>query len=597
LKAAAAVLGFTVNQPIQNVLALSKSLEEKSSRNRLMNLARVRRDLLAASERLSTLETIDKLDRRTLLEENDLLARQHLEQWRREGGLLLEKIIEALLHDFPSLPSPRTVDPEVARLAALHTVNEEIQRYSELLSKQEMAAKRVADIQRNINQLQERSNRLDEQIGPHTSNAGALAKALAGMLPHIHSQECPICGRDFSEISSAPLASEVSQRVAALNESAGLLDALLRARSTTVSQLAAARREHEELSAGQFSQVIAEESNAARARLESMKRRLEDLAQEVQRGAALVRNSSAAAQTISEFRESDSQMSSLIETVRSAAASLSRPFTYPSSLLRSVLSQLLEFAEREEAELIRLEEQLESAASAVRALETRGAERKSLVSERETNQTELDRLKESKQKADDAIEVARTLGKTVLEVRTSIVRRVFNDSLNKLWADLFTRLAPEENFVPAFALPEKAAGDVEAVLETVYRKGLKGGNPQAMLSAGNLNTAALTLFLALHLSLAPRLPWLLIDDPVQSMDEVHISQFAALLRTLSKRSDRRVVIAIHERPLFDYLALELSPAFPQDKLITVDLGRSASGETIVRAKHHFWQEDKAISAA
>ena len=118
-----------------------------------------------------------------------------------------------------------------------------------------------------------------------------------------------------------------------------------------------------------------------------------------------------------------------------------------------------------------------------------------------------------------------------------------------------------------------------------------------MLSAGNLNTAALTLFLALHLSLEPKLPWLLIDDPVQSMDEVHIAQFAAMLRTLSKRSGRSVVIAIHERPLYEYLALELSPAFTEDKLITVELSRNASGNTIAKATHHIWQEDRAISAA
>jgi exonuclease SbcC len=39
-------------------------------------------------------------------------------------------------------------------------------------------------------------------------------------------------------------------------------------------------------------------------------------------------------------------------------------------------------------------------------------------------------------------------------VRTTIVQRVFNESLNRLWADLFTRLAPEENFIPAFACRE-----------------------------------------------------------------------------------------------------------------------------------------------
>lgn len=83
----------------------------------------------------------------------------------------------------------------------------------------------------------------------------------------------------------------------------------------------------------------------------------------------------------------------------------------------------------------------------------------------------------------------------------------------------------------------------------------------------------------------------------RALDEVDISQFAALSRTLSKQCERCVVIAVHERPLFDYLTLKLSPAFPEDKLITVELGRNASGSTAVRATHHIWQHDRAISAA
>ena len=53
--------------------------------------------------------------------------------------------------------------------------------------------------------------------------------------------------------------------------------------------------------------------------------------------------------------------------------------------------------------------------------------------------------------------------------------------------------------------------------------GNQAAPPAAMLSAGNLNTAALTLFLALNLSVERRLPWILLDDPVQSMDEVHVA--------------------------------------------------------------------------
>jgi exonuclease SbcC len=169
-----------------------------------------------------------------------------------------------------------------------------------------------------------------------------------------------------------------------------------------------------------------------------------------------------------------------------------------------------------------------------------------------------------------------------------VVRRVFNDSLNHIWRDLFVRLAPEEPFVPAFALPSESEGLVEAILETIYRAGGKGGNPRAMLSAGNLNTAALTLFLSLHLSVQQELPWLVIDDPVQSMDEVHIAQFAALLRTLSKGHGRQVILAVHERSLFDYLALELSPAFSDDKLITIELGQAGNGKTVCNFEPLTW---------
>jgi exonuclease SbcC len=116
-----------------------------------------------------------------------------------------------------------------------------------------------------------------------------------------------------------------------------------------------------------------------------------------------------------------------------------------------------------------------------------------------------------------------------------------------------------------------------------------------MLSAGNLNTTALTLFLALHLSVRPDLPWLILDDRVQSMDEVHV-QFAALLRTLSKELSRQDVIAVHDRPLFGYLALELSPAFPGDQLITVELMRSPGGASVAEPTYRQWAPDRAVAA-
>jgi exonuclease SbcC len=212
------------------------------------------------------------------------------------------------------------------------------------------------------------------------------------------------------------------------------------------------------------------------------------------------------------------------------------------------------------------------------------------------NIARCDHLVAAKDEADKRIASARELARKARDVRAAITRRVFNDSLNAVWRDLFVRLAPDEPFVPAFALPQASDRSVEAVLETIYRAGGKGGNPRAMLSAGNLNTAALTLFLALHLSVTKQLPWLIIDDPVQSMDEVHVSQFAALLRTLSKSHDRQIILAMHERPLFDYLTLELSPAYSNDRLITIELGQAADGRTTMNYEPLTWEPDKAIAA-
>ena len=576
---------------------LLKELEAKSSKNQLMSVARTRRDLLAAKERLATIEANSSIDERTRLETNDLSAKQQLEKWRQGRGKVLSETIASLLPAFPSLPSPDSSDPEVSRLAALGAVEAEIRRCSDLLTKQEQVTSRLEQIGSELERLEERARRLDEQILAHASNAGSLAQALAGLLPHIHTEECPVCGRNYAEISKIPLVSSVSGKVSALSESAGMLEALSREKTTTSSQLTTLSAERDRLVATQSTQVAAEEANTERARLQILKQRLDGLADEAAQATTLILNAGIAARKLSDAREANDQLSSLIETVRQAASQLRKEFNFPKQPLGIELSLLLDFAEQEEASLNALEELRVTAISRIQSLQGQHASRDSMLEEQADSTLEFESLRKAKERADGTIDTARTLSKKVLDIRTSIVQRVFNESLNRLWADLFTRLAPDESFVPAFALPRRSSGTVEAVLETVHRRGERAGNPQTMLSAGNLNTAALTLFLALHLSLDPKLPWLLIDDPVQSMDEVHISQFAALLRTLSKRLGRRVIIAIHERPLYEYLALELSPAFAEDKLITVELGRNASGYTTAKATHHIWQEDKAISAA
>ena len=81
------------------------------------------------------------------------------------------------------------------------------------------------------------------------------------------------------------------------------------------------------------------------------------------------------------------------------------------------------------------------------------------------------------------------------------------------------------------------------------------------------------------------------------MDDVHIAHFAALLRTLSKEHDRQLVIAVHDRQLFEYLRLELSPSTPRDSLITLELSRGARRATLCHHDRLTFREETALLAA
>ncbi len=80
------------------------------------------------------------------------------------------------------------------------------------------------------------------------------------------------------------------------------------------------------------------------------------------------------------------------------------------------------------------------------------------------------------------------------------------------------------------------------------------------------------------------------------MDDLHVAQFAALLRTLSKGLGKQIVVAVHERALFDYLTLELSPAFAGDSLLAVEISRNFDGETIADPRFFEFEVDKAVAA-
>lgn len=578
-----------------NAMSLAPHLEglRDQAEVRLGELARRRRDLNAAAGQLAE-ATGDETSMRQTVEAAASSTREALENWAGGPGKQLRDLFNLIRDRFSQLPESAS-DPQATHLAAFRIVTTELERLQALSEVDLTAERMLAEVQESLRQGRARLAIIENELGRDKGANQELAQALTAISSHIRDEGCPVCGRDFSEVSDTALAAHVSEEVQRLISTASRVESLVRDRSETMAAVAQAQRREGDLSAKRLFPDHRDLIKTDIALLTEWKNTLTEQQVVAKHGTNLQEQASGAARDLSIYNTRQVGISGLRSELSQYAEALGRPAALEDVPLQTIIADLTGFVQDVEAaaqnlvdRLGNIETALDDLSLAQDAVAEATAALKKLTEEQVA-------VTASREEAERRIAQIRELASRAQTLRTSKVKQVFNDELNSVWRELFIRLAPEEAFVPAFALPETSAGSVEAVLETHYRSGGKGGNPRAMLSAGNLNTAALTLFLALNLSARPQLPWLIIDDPVQSMDDVHIAQFAALLRTL-KREGRQVILAVHDRQLFDYLSLELSPAFNGDRLITVELGRTSAGMTTAQWTPIVFEPDKAFAA-
>lgn len=443
-----------------------------------------------------------------------------------------------------------------------------------------------------------RLSAIDEEISRVPTTAGGLAAILSELTSYIDGEICPVCDRDYAEQPGGSLVGHVHTKVRTHSESAERLITLGRSRGEALSLSERLRLEIATLGGNLITPKALADLDRKAAELEAALGEVSVFADILLDGARLRDADVAARRGSMEARARSVSLTAARQTISVFAASLDAMPLQEGEEIESAGRRL---EERLSIEASRIERRLtakrfgrEAIARMRSALERRaGIDRQ--ISEHETSYRYVT---EALQRAQKLRERGLAIRSAVDDIRSSIIRREFNDRLNRLWRDLFVRLVPNEPFIPAFRIPASSTQRLQPKLVTEHREGGDaGGTPGAMLSAGNLNTAALTLFLALHLSVSKTLPWLILDDPVQSMDDVHIAHLAALLRTLSKEHGRQVVIAVHDRQLFDYLRLELSPAFPGDSLLTLELSRGPNRDTRCLSKRFGFQEETALLAA
>jgi exonuclease SbcC len=575
---------------------LQRKLAQRTDVDRtFVVLSRELQEIQSVQQRWQNLPVTVETQERARAEAQERAARMAMSDWQSTHGRNLGAVRQKVSTIFPDLPAPSS-DPVQLRNVLNEYISSELKRCSAVLERSRATNDRVTSLQQTLTQVRARIADIDRELALLSGDVSNFASALAAILPHIHGDNCPVCSRDFAELEKGPLSAEVSGKLANLTQQANKLRSLTAAKQAELSRGTQSEREINELSKGLLNEETTSRLTLRRATLEEAHQSLAFLNEEVVRGANLMRASAVAREAVLQAAQRDDTAASIRIDVQDRVR-------------RHDLGEMDETSTVEngiEALLISISSRLGKARSAqetrtslmsilvnhVQLLETATA----LKKRRTDLEVEGNAIDEAIQSVNNVRETAKNISNAARDVRTHIVGSVFNTSLNAVWRDLFVRLAPYEKFVPAFQIPTNSHVDVQAILETVHRDGGYGGAPATMLSAGNLNTAALTLFLSLHLSVENKLPWLVLDDPVQSMDDVHIAQLAPLLRMLAKSEERQIILAVHDRALFEYLSLELSPTFEGDRLITIELSKTITGDSVAIPTVLTYSPDKAIAA-
>lgn len=568
---------------------------ERSEERAIAELGGTRSHLIGMIERWQSLPAADTSHGRAASERAETAAAKALSAWRDGAGKDLGTLIATLRNVFSDIPEFDD-GPEACRAFAERRVEAETKRANTLLKMSSESAERAKTLSATVERASARIEELNQTLKSGAEDARSLASALAGIAPHVVGELCPVCDRDFTEQKTGSLAAHIAAKIASLTTHAGRLQALSSERAEESNRLAVAQRDLESATSGQLGAEEAAELTVRASQMADAVQRLKRMSAVAAEGERLTQAARAARDVVTLARRRDELSTSLVpEIERLVQSVIDRP---ASSFV--TMEEALTEAQRRVAERIRSAEVgLAARVRALSELDLYAKDRAQIVAmeaEIKAIKDQLVAVGHAASRVNSVRGQAKQVSEAATRVRSAIVRKVFNTSLNKVWRDLFVQLAPSEQFVPQFQLPTQDGGKVEAVLETLHRSGKASGSPGAMLSQGNLNTAALTLFLALHLSVPSRFPWLVLDDPVQSMDDVHIAQFAALLRMLSKGMDRQLIVAVHDRALFNYLTLELSPAFPGDSLIAVEITKNFDGNSVAKPSS-FSHEDDRLTAA
>ena len=165
--------------------------------------------------------------------------------------------------------------------------------------------------------------------------------------------------------------------------------------------------------------------------------------------------------------------------------------------------------------------------------------------------------------AQSVIEALREAASAVVEERL----REINPLLQNIWA----RIDPHPAFrlVSFFSQVFRGKGQLSTIVSDPIED-KKCEVPAAVLSSSQVNALAVSVFLALNIGIPkPPLPVAILDDPLQSLDDINLLGLVDLFRRTKDR--RQFLVSTHDAHFGGLLSRKLRPADQSGRTVVIEL--------------------------
>lgn len=190
------------------------------------------------------------------------------------------------------------------------------------------------------------------------------------------------------------------------------------------------------------------------------------------------------------------------------------------------------------------------------------AEVASAMEDRERSRRELE---EASRRSIEGTQLLKATKESVVRVLNRAMARV-----NPNFSEVYRRLAPHPTFTDLDFDHDVYNNKGRAMPVVVDPLWEIRENPAVVCSVGQLNVIALSYFLAFAMAdLHDPMPFVVLDDPLQSLDDVNALGFADYCRRL--KADRQLIVTTHDPRFSGLLERKLAPRIPGERSVKINI--------------------------